>query len=153
MKVHNILKVGIILGVLIIIIIVIQQLDGNVIGPKILGNTTGLSSFWVVFAILAGQGILGFWGMIIGIPVFAVIYSAVKTFISSRLKNKQLPSDSECYTDIKCFDEESKNPVSLSRSLAEKQRIQEEAERREKEEKQRRRQEKLKAMSAKNKRK
>ncbi|MBO5378482.1 MAG: AI-2E family transporter [Ruminiclostridium sp.] len=139
--------------IFIIIVLIIQNLNGNVISPKILGESMGLSSFWVIFAILAGQGILGFWGMIIGIPVFAVIYSAVKTFISSRLKKKQLPSDSECYTDIKCFDEESKTPVSLSRSLAEKQRIQEETERREKEEKQRRRQEKLKAMSAKNKRK
>ena len=61
------------------------DLNGNVISPKILGESMGLSSFWVIFAILAGQGILGFWGMIIGIPVFAVIYSAVKTFISSRL--------------------------------------------------------------------
>lgn len=139
--------------IFIIIVLIIQNVNGNVISPKILGESMGLSSFWVIFAILAGQGILGFWGMIIGIPVFAVVYSAVKTFIASRLKRKELPSDSECYTDIKCFDAESKTPVSLSRDIAEKQRKLEEEERRLKEEKQRRRQEKLKAASEKNKNK
>lgn len=139
--------------IFIIIVLIIQNLNGNVISPKILGESMGLSSFWVIFAILAGQGILGFWGMIVGIPVFAVVYSTVKTFIASKLKKKQLPSDSVCYTDIKCFDEESKAPVSLSRSLAEKQKRQEEAEQREKEEKRRRRQERLKAITEKSKRK
>ncbi len=133
--------------IFIIIVLIIQNVNGNVISPKILGESMGLSSFWVIFAILAGQGILGFWGMIIGIPVFAVIYSAAKTFIAARLQKKALPSESECYTDIKCIDEESKTPVSLSRDLAEKQKRQEEAERLIKEEKQRRRQEKLKAAS------
>ena len=139
--------------IFIIIVLIIQNVNGNVISPKILGESMGLSSFWVIFAILAGQGILGFWGMIIGIPVFAVIYSAVKTLIASRLKKKELPSDSECYTDIKCFDEESRTPVSLSRSIAEKQKRQEEAEQKEKEEKQRRRRERLKAVAEKSKRK
>lgn len=133
--------------IFIVIVLIIQNVNGNVISPKILGESMGLSSFWVIFAILAGQGILGFWGMIIGIPVFAVIYSAAKTFIAARLKKKALPADSECYTDIKCFDEESKTPVSLSRDIAEKQRMQEEAQRLQKEEKQRRRQEKPKAAS------
>lgn len=135
--------------IFIIIVLIIQNLNGNVISPKILGESMGLSSFWVIFAILAGQGLLGFWGMIIGIPVFAVVYSAVKTFVASRLKKKQLPSDSRYYTDIKCFDEESKVPVSLSRDIAEKQKRQEEEEKRLREEKQRRRQEKLKAVSEK----
>ncbi len=135
--------------IFIIIVLIIQNLNGNVISPKILGESMGLSSFWVIFAILAGQGLLGFWGMIIGIPVFAVIYSAVKTLIASRLKKKQLPSDSRYYTDIKCFDEESKTPVSLSRDIAEKQKRQEEEEKRLREEKQRRRQERLKAASEK----
>ena len=58
----------------LIFIIALQQLDGNVIGPKILGNSTGLSAFWVVFSILLGGGLFGFIGMIIGVPTFAVIY-------------------------------------------------------------------------------
>ncbi len=127
--------------IFIIIVLIIQNVNGNVISPKILGESMGLSSFWVIFAILAGQGLLGFWGMIIGIPVFAVVYSAAKTFIASKLKKKALPYDSECYTDIKCFDEESKVPVSLSRDLAEKQKRQEEAEEKQRQEKKRRREE------------
>ena len=57
-----------------IFILVLQQVDGSIIGPKILGETTGLSSFWVMFAILVGGGLFGFAGMILGIPIFAVIY-------------------------------------------------------------------------------
>ena len=56
----------------------LQQLDGNVIGPKILGNTTGLSSFWVLFSILLFGGLWGFVGMIVGVPLFAVIYDVIK---------------------------------------------------------------------------
>ena len=136
--------------IFIIIVLIIQNLNGNVLSPKILGESMGLSSFWVIFAILAGQGVLGFWGMIIGIPVFAVIYSTVKTVIASRLKKKALPSDSDYYTDIKCFDEETKTPVSLSKDLAEKQRLQEEKERLIKQEKQLRRAGKAKAAADKN---
>ncbi len=131
--------------IFIIIVLIIQNLNGNVISPKILGESMGLSSFWVIFAILAGQGILGFWGMIIGIPVFAVVYSAAKTFIAARLKKKALPSDSRCYTDIKCFDTESGAPVSLSRDIAEKQQRQVLEEQRQKEERKRLREEKLEA--------
>ena len=61
----------------VLFVLVLQQLDGNIIGPKILGNTTGLSSFWVLFAILLFGGLWGFVGMIIGVPLFAVIYDAV----------------------------------------------------------------------------
>lgn len=65
----------------IIIIIVIQQLDGNVIGPKILGNTTGLSSFWVLFSIILFGGLYGFMGMLVGVPLFAVLYDIVRRLI------------------------------------------------------------------------
>lgn len=65
----------------IIIIIVIQQLDGNVIGPKILGNTTGLSSFWVLFSIILFGGLYGFMGMLLGVPLFAVLYDIVRRLI------------------------------------------------------------------------
>ena len=69
---------------------ILQQLDGNVIGPKILGNTTGISGFWVLFAILLFGHIWGFFGMIIGVPFFAIIYHFIKKVIfKGLLKNGQ----------------------------------------------------------------
>ena len=65
----------------IIFIFVLQQLDGNVIGPKILGNTTGVSSFWVLFAILLFGGMWGVVGMVIGVPLFAVIYDIIRKLV------------------------------------------------------------------------
>ena len=65
----------------VLFVLVLQQLDGNIIGPKILGNTTGLSSFWVLFAILLFGGLWGFVGMIIGVPLFAVIYDVIKKLV------------------------------------------------------------------------
>lgn len=65
----------------VLFVFILQQLDGNVIGPKILGNSTGLSSFWVLFAILLFGGLWGFVGMIVGVPLFAVIYDVVKKLV------------------------------------------------------------------------
>ncbi len=70
----------------LIFVIVLQQFDGNILGPRILGNITGLSSFWVLFAILTFGGLFGFIGMIVGVPVFAVIYDVVKKLIHKGLK-------------------------------------------------------------------
>lgn len=75
----------------LIFILVLQQLDGNVIGPKILGNSTGLSAFWVVFSILVGGGLFGFVGMIMGVPTFAVIYYIITMLINHMLEKKKLP--------------------------------------------------------------
>lgn len=81
----------------IIFVVLLQQLDGNVIGPKILGNSTGLSSFWVLFSILLGGGLFGVVGMIVGVPTFALIYYTVDLVIKERLKNKNLPTSSSAY--------------------------------------------------------
>lgn len=70
----------------IIFIFVLQQLDGNVIGPKILGNTTGVSSFWVLFAILLFGGMWGVVGMVIGVPLFAVIYDIIRKLVYRGLR-------------------------------------------------------------------
>ncbi|MDE7017678.1 MAG: AI-2E family transporter, partial [Lachnospiraceae bacterium] len=70
----------------IIFIIVLQQLDGNVIGPKILGNATGVSSFWVLFSILLFGGLWGIIGMVIGVPLFAVIYDVIRKLVYRGLK-------------------------------------------------------------------
>ena len=83
----------------IIFIIVMQQIDGNIIGPKILGNTTGISEFWVTFALLLFGGIFGFMGMIIGVPAFAVVYYAVVQFMNKKLIKKGLPIKSELYRE------------------------------------------------------
>lgn len=83
----------------IILIIVLQQLDGNVIGPKILGNTTGLSAFWVVFAILLGGGLFGFLGMLLGVPTFGVIYYLLSRYINHILKKNGMPTDTSCYIE------------------------------------------------------
>ena len=76
-----------------------QQIDGNIIGPKILGNTTGISEFWVTFALLLFGGIFGFMGMIIGVPAFAVVYYAVVQFMNKVLMKKGLPVSSAAYRD------------------------------------------------------
>ena len=72
----------------VLFILVLQQLDGNVIGPKVLGNTTGLSGFWVTFAILLFGGLWGITGMIVGVPLFAVIYDVVRRLCYRSLNRK-----------------------------------------------------------------
>lgn len=85
--------------IFVIFIIVLQQVDGNIIGPKILGETTGISGFWVLFSIILGGGLFGFMGMLLGVPTFAVIYSLVREFINARLSKKSLPVETENYTE------------------------------------------------------
>ena len=84
----------------VIFIIILQQLDGNVIGPKILGQTTGLSGFWVIFAITIFGGLWGVAGMIVGVPLWAVIYALIKRIISRKLKSRGLPSDTGIYLNV-----------------------------------------------------
>ncbi|MDD6037834.1 MAG: AI-2E family transporter [bacterium] len=84
----------------IIFVLVLQQLDGNVIGPKILGDSTGLSSFWVIFAILVSGGLFGFAGMLIGVPAFAVIYYLIQRFIAYLLGRRKLPTETMDYTYV-----------------------------------------------------
>lgn len=85
----------------LLFIFVLQQFDGNILGPKILGESTGLSAFWVVFSILLFGGLFGFIGMFIGVPVFAVIYSVIRKFIENRLHAKGMPTDTESYASDK----------------------------------------------------
>ena len=90
----------------VIIILIIQQIDGNIIGPKILGDNTGLSSFWVIFAIVVGQRMFGFVGLVVGVPVFAFIYAVVKTRITKKLWQKELPADSNYYRNVSHIESE-----------------------------------------------
>lgn len=80
-----------------IFVLLLQQLDGNVIGPKILGDSTGISSFWVIVAILVGGGFFGITGMFLGVPVFACFRVLFKFLIDRRLKKHHMPLDSQAY--------------------------------------------------------
>lgn len=81
----------------LIAILLIQQLDGNFIGPKILGSSMGLSAFWVLVAIVVMSGLFGFTGMIIGVPIFSVLYNLAERLIDKRLKAKKMPVKLEEY--------------------------------------------------------
>ena len=83
----------------VIFIIILQQLDGNIIGPRILGDSIGISSFCVIFSILLFGGLFGFAGMVFGVPLFAVLLDIVQCFIRRRLKKKELPEDAESYAN------------------------------------------------------
>ena len=81
----------------LVFIFALQQFDGNILGPKILGDSTGLSSFWVIVAILVGGGLWGVAGMFFGVPLFACVYTAVRTYSTYCLKRKGLPTASASY--------------------------------------------------------
>ncbi len=86
--------------VFLIMILILQQLDGNVIGPRILRGGLGISSFWVVFSIMLFGGFFGLIGMLIGAPLFAIIYNIVSKYVNIKLKDKGLTTRSEYYNDI-----------------------------------------------------
>ncbi len=90
----------------LIFILVLQQFDGNILGPKILGNSTGLSAFWVIVAILLGGGLFGFVGMVLGVPTFAVIYYMVGMFMQGNLEKKNLPVSSAFYDEMSYVDDD-----------------------------------------------
>ncbi len=94
-----------------IMVLVLQQIDGNIIGPKILGKTTKLASFWVMFAIIVAGGLFGFIGMVLGVPVFAIVYTYIRRAINKRLEKKDMPTETLLYEDfskykLKDFDKE-----------------------------------------------
>lgn len=88
----------------LIFILILQQIDGNIIGPKIIGNSTGLSAFWVVFSILLGGGLFGIPGMILGVPTFAVLSYIVTMLINHNLEKKNLPTEASCYDELSYVD-------------------------------------------------
>lgn len=81
----------------LLIIFIIQQIDGNIIGPKILGDSLGISAFWILFSLLVAGKLLGFIGLIIGVPLFVFIYSIVKDNVENRLRDKGLPTETKEY--------------------------------------------------------
>lgn len=99
----------------LIFILVLQQFDGNILGPKILGDSTGLPSFWVLFSILLFGGLFGFVGMIIAVPAFAVIYRLLSAYVSFSLSKKNLSPRTRDYMTLDYIDEEEKTFVDKNR--------------------------------------
>ena len=90
--------------IFIIFIVILQQIDGNFIGPKILGNSTGITGFWVMFSIIVGGGLFGFWGMLLGVPVFVVLSTLVNSLITKKLGKEDLPIEIEEYKEVEYID-------------------------------------------------
>ncbi|MCH5249638.1 MAG: AI-2E family transporter [Lachnospiraceae bacterium] len=108
----------------IILIMIIQQFDGNILGPKILGDSTGLSGFWVIFAITVFGGIFGILGMFVGVPIFAVLYAGFKALVNRMLANKDLPTETQPYLMVGSIDDDNTFreyvPVKKKRKIPEK---------------------------------
>lgn len=98
----------------VIFILLLQQFDGNFLGPKILGGSTGLSSFMVIVAILVGGGLFGIFGMFVGVPACAIICTVIRNGIQSRLEKKKMPIDLESYRDIEHLDAKTLQPIAPS---------------------------------------
>ncbi|MBR1692001.1 MAG: AI-2E family transporter [Lachnospiraceae bacterium] len=116
----------------IIFILILQQFDGNILGPKILGNSTGLNSFWVIFSITIFGGFFGILGMAVGVPIFAVIYALVKRRITVRLSKKGMPTNTveymgkddyynESYIPLNPYQKQEKKPLFSKIKLPSKQ--------------------------------
>lgn len=93
----------------LLFILALQQFDGNILGPMILGESTGISGFWVIFSITFFGGIWGVPGMIIGVPLFAVIYAIIKTALETKLTKKKLPMVTDQYIYVDYIDESKEN--------------------------------------------
>lgn len=89
----------------IIFILVLQMIDGNIIENRILGEKLGISDLWVLVAILVFGGIFGFGGMLLGVPIFAVIYTLIVDGVNERLKRKRYPADTNLYYSLQCVED------------------------------------------------
>ena len=97
--------------IFVIFIIILQQVDGNIIEPKILSSSTGMSGFWIMFSILFFGGFFGFWGMLLGVPVFALIYAAFRRINAEKLAARNLPFSTKEFKNILYIDPETNTPV------------------------------------------
>ncbi len=94
-----------------VFIILLQQFDGNFLGPKILGNIVGINGFWIMFAIIVGSGLFGFMGMLLGVPVFVLIYTLISNLVNRKLKRSGLPTDGDVYKNISYIDPKTGQPL------------------------------------------
>ena len=100
--------------IFVIFIVLLQQFDGNVLGPKILGNRVGINGFWVMFSILVGAGLFGFGGMLLGVPVFVVIYTFFRHLVNRKLARSGLPVETERFVNLDHIDPKTGAAVELS---------------------------------------
>ena len=84
----------------LIFILILQQIDGNVIGPFILGDYVGLPPFWIMLAIIVGGKLFGFIGLLLSIPVFALFYAIVRALVETQLAKREMPRNTEDFIDI-----------------------------------------------------
>lgn len=103
------------LPLFLLMIFVIQQIDGNIIGPKILGNSVGINGFWIMFSIIVMGDLFGVAGMIIGVPLFVVLTSAFEGALSIGLKKRGLTDEAALYVDMSHMDVETGVPVPKSK--------------------------------------
>ncbi len=89
----------------VIFILVLQQIDGNIIETRLLGQKLGISDFWVLVAVLLFGGIFGFGGMMLGVPIFTLLYSLINDFVNRRLMKRRLPTQTEQYERIVSVDD------------------------------------------------
>ena len=91
----------------VIFVVVLQQIEGNIIAPRILGGTTGLPAFWVLFSIIVFGGMFGFVGMFVGVPFFSVVYALIREYSEKRLRKKNMPTSTGFYymSDVKSVEE------------------------------------------------
>ena len=99
----------------VIFIVILQQIDGNIIGPKILGESVGLSPLWILFSILVFGGFFGFKGMLLGVPVFTCFYTLMRRLIRDALAKKDLPTETDDYDKLERIDPETKEIVRTER--------------------------------------
>lgn len=115
-----------------IFILALQQFDGNILGPAILGESTGISSFWVIFSITLFGGLWGVTGMIVGVPLFAVLYAIIKTILTTKLSKKELPTETRKYISVDYINAETNEFIDLlpesvkAKESKEKKRLQKE---------------------------
>lgn len=115
-----------------IFILALQQFDGNILGPAILGESTGISSFWVIFSITLFGGLWGVTGMIVGVPLFAVFYAIIKTILTTKLSKKELPTETCKYVSVDYISTETNEFIDLlpesvkTKESKEKRRLQKE---------------------------
>lgn len=95
--------------IFVILVIALQTFDGYILGPKILGDSTGLASFWVMFAIIVGGGLFGVLGMLLAVPIFAIITYYIDQRVKRKLKDKGYPTETEDYMDFNRYDVDRKD--------------------------------------------
>lgn len=102
--------------IFVIFVFLLQQFDGNILGPKILGNAVGIKGFWIMFAIIIGGGLFGFIGMVLGVPVMTIILAGTHYLVNAALARRGLSTESEDYEDLDYIDPSTGEMVPLEDS-------------------------------------